>query len=71
MGDGPAALLMLLAVVLGAAAVQADQQHACIVIRTYYAHGTYGDSSLINLLHSLKKQEHNRSGKHWAAAAAQ
>ncbi|KAF6263567.1 hypothetical protein COO60DRAFT_1282230 [Scenedesmus sp. NREL 46B-D3] len=59
MGDGLTALLMLLAVVLGAAAVQADQPHVCIVIRTYYAHGTYGDSSLINLLHSLKKQEHN------------
>jgi hypothetical protein len=58
-----AAGLVLLSVVLGAAAVQADEPHVCIVIRSYYAHGTYGDSSLINLLHSLKKQEYNRSGQ--------
>lgn len=32
----------------------------CVVIRTYYAHGTYGNSALMNLLHSLKKQQHTR-----------
>eukprot|EP00775_Hariotina_reticulata_P012502 gene12502-12637_t len=32
----------------------------CVVIRTYFAHGTYGNSALMNLLHSLKKQEHTR-----------
>jgi hypothetical protein len=58
-----AAGLVLLAVMLGAAAVQAHQPHVCIVIRSYYAHGTYGDSSLMNLLQSLKKQEHSRSGQ--------
>uniref|UniRef100_A0A383WPA8 Uncharacterized protein n=1 Tax=Tetradesmus obliquus TaxID=3088 RepID=A0A383WPA8_TETOB len=49
--------------VLGAAAAlqekQEDEPHVCIVIRTYYAHGTYGDGSLINLLHSLKAQKHS------------
>lgn len=41
-----------------------EQPLVCIVIRTYYGHGTYGDSSLINLLHSLKQQTHPRSVHH-------
>lgn len=61
------AVLLLLAMVLGAAAAlqeqQEDEPHVCIVIRTYYAHGTYGDGSLINLLHSLKAQKHSRCGQ--------
>jgi hypothetical protein len=46
-----------------AAPAAADQQPlVCVVVRTYYAHGTYGDSSLMNLLHSLKQQSHQRCG---------
>lgn len=42
------------------ATAAAAEPLVCVVIRTYYAHGTYGDSSLINLLHSLKRQTHTR-----------
>lgn len=42
------------------AAAAAELPLVCIVVRTYFGHGTYGDSSLINLLHSLKKQTHTR-----------
>jgi hypothetical protein len=65
-GKRATAALWLLAILLTAAAEQADEIHICIVIRSYYAHGTYGDSSLINLLHSLKAQKHKR----WAMTAA-
>lgn len=57
---------LLLALASALLTVQAEQPHVCMVIRSYYAHGTYGDSSLINLLHSLKKQEHSR----WAARSS-
>lgn len=56
-------LLFLLAVAPTCLAAAADLNAlplVCLVIRTYYGHGTYGDSSLINLLHSLKKQTHPR-----------
>jgi hypothetical protein len=57
-------LIGLLAMALASTATAAAEQEqlplVCIVIRTYYGHGTYGDSSLINLLHSLKKQTHPR-----------
>lgn len=54
-------LLLLLALALALlTTAAADLPLVCIVIRTYYGHGTYGDSSLINLLHSLKQQSHSR-----------
>jgi hypothetical protein len=54
-------LLLLLALALSLlSTAAADLPLVCIVIRTYYGHGTYGDSSLINLLHSLKQQSHSR-----------
>lgn len=59
--------IVVAAVLLWLAQVAASEQHpaaelplVCVVIRTYYAHGTYGDSSLINLLRSLKQQTHPR-----------
>lgn len=68
MSQQPAALLLLFCVLLLLLTVicvsSADSAEplplVCIVIRTYYAHGTYGDSSLINLLRSLKQQTHPR-----------
>lgn len=58
-------LLLLLALALSVlSTAAADLSLVCIVIRTYYGHGTYGDSSLINLLHSLKQQSHSRSVPH-------
>ncbi|KAF8065512.1 EXOSC8 [Scenedesmus sp. PABB004] len=60
-GAGPGVALLLLA---GAAALAAgapapgEQPHVCVVIRTYWAHGTFGDASLMGLLASLKRQTH-------------
>lgn len=56
-------LLLVLPALITAADQTPELPLVCIVIRTYYGHGTYGDSSLINLLHSLKQQTHPR----WAA----
>lgn len=59
-------LLLLCTLILAAnspaaaAASAAGDPLICIVIRTYWGHGTYGDSSLINLLHSLQKQTHSK-----------
>jgi len=56
-------LLLLLLVLLLLSLITpeaADLPLVCIIIRTYYGHGTYGDSSLINLLQSLKQQTHPR-----------
>jgi hypothetical protein len=54
-------LVAALCLSLTPAAVDAvDLHHVCIIIRTYYGHGTYGDSSLINLLQSLQKQTYPR-----------
>lgn len=60
-------VLLLLALALSfLTTAGADLPLVCIVIRTYYGHGTYGDSSLINLLHSLKQQSHSR----WVSPSA-
>jgi hypothetical protein len=40
----------------------ADVPLVCVVVRTFWGHGSYGDNSLPNLLWSLAKQTHPRCG---------
>jgi hypothetical protein len=44
----------------GAAAADAEAALVCVVVRTYWGHGTYGDNSLSELLYSLGQQTHTR-----------
>jgi hypothetical protein len=59
-----AALFIVLSSALGIVTAQAYPEETnpliCIVIRTYWAHGTYGDSSLMGLLHSFRKQTYQK-----------
>ena len=42
------------------AAAAGEEPFICIVIRTYWGHGKYGDLSLKKLLSSLQAQKHQR-----------
>jgi hypothetical protein len=37
-----------------------EEPFICIVIRTYWGHGRYGELSLAKLINSLKAQSHQR-----------
>ncbi len=44
----------------GQAASSGSDDLICVVVRTYWRHGSYGDNAIVDLLQSLKAQQHQK-----------